>query len=377
MFKKRKILFIIPTVEKGGAERVFSTLLNNLNYTLFEVICVLYEDKIHYDLPLKRIKLICLNTPGSDLFFIKIISTIKRYFLLKKIYKSERPDVIYSFMTTVNITAVLSSFGIKFLGKLYISVHNMASLQGGGFNAFIIKLFIKKIYPLSSGIIAVSEGVKKDLIKNYSIAEKNISVIYNPIDIEYVLKQKSASDIPPELNMLQEKYIVNIGSLNRQKGQDDLIRALKIVVNKIDCKLMIIGEGPERANLLLLAKELGIGHRLVFMGFQDNPFQYLKFSKVFVSSSLWEGFGVAIVEAMACDVPVIATNCPSGPDEIIEDNIDGILIPVADPKTMANAIIRVLEDEQLSVRLKLNGLKKAEEFSVKISIKKYEALFLS
>ncbi len=140
-------------------------------------------------------------------------------------------------------------------------------------------------------------------------------------------------------------------------------------------RLVILGDGGKRSNLEKLARQLGIERQVTFLGFQTNPFKYLARSDIFVLSSLWEGFALVIVEAMACGIPVISTRCPSGPDEIITDGVNGLLVPVADETALAEAILRLLKDKKLAVKLAQAGTKRAEDFAITKIIKQYEAIF--
>jgi glycosyltransferase involved in cell wall biosynthesis len=375
MIEKKKILFIIPTIEGGGAERVLSTILNNIDYDKFAISCVLFENKIGYSIPIDKINIIDMNLPGDKRIVQKFLLFFKRYSLLRKIYKSLKPDIVFSFMSTVNLLAIISTITFKNI-KLYISVHNTTSVKQIKIQkkmGFLYDFLIRVLYPMSDKIIAVSKGIQEDLIVNYKIAPNKILVIYNPVDIDYIDKLKY--DNKPSVFSGNVPCIINIGSLIEQKGQQYLIGALKIVKEKIDCRLVILGQGREHTNLMNYAKKCGVEDSVIFTGFQTNPYSFLNHADVFVLSSLWEGFGVVIIEAMACGVPVISTRCPSGPDEIIEDEHDGLLVKVADEVAIAEAIERVLSNKAFANELKTNALKKAELFSVKGIIKEYESLF--
>ena len=151
---------------------------------------------------------------------------------------------------------------------------------------------------------------------------------------------------------------------------------LKLVLEKTPVRLMILGDGPEKEKLTHLAFQMGLSKDVAFLGFQENPFKYMKKASVFVLSSLQEGFGNVIIEAMACGAPVISTNCPTGPGEIIQHMENGILVPVGGQQQMAQAILAVLENPALAKKLSLEGKKRAEFFSVEKSVKEYEKVFL-
>ena len=140
----------------------------------------------------------------------------------------------------------------------------------------------------------------------------------------------------------------------------------------IQCKLIILGEGKEKENLLKLVEKLGLNDRVSFEGFQENPYKYLARSTVFVLSSLYEGFPNVLLEAMALGIPSVATRCPTGPDEIITEGVDGVLIPPADEKAIADAIKKLLLDEDLRKRLSEAGKRRIQDFAVEKIVKQYE-----
>jgi glycosyltransferase involved in cell wall biosynthesis len=167
------------------------------------------------------------------------------------------------------------------------------------------------------------------------------------------------------------------GRLKALKGFDYLIDALVAVRKTVPAHLWIVGEGEERSALELKIKRLGLEGCVRLVGFQENPFKYMAAADVFVLSSLYEGFGNVIVEAMACGVPVVATNCPYGPGEIIEDGKNGILAPPADAAALAAAILRVLKDEDIRKKLSIEGKNRASDFNAHTIAAAYGDLFLS
>ncbi|OGP30994.1 MAG: hypothetical protein A2073_01515 [Deltaproteobacteria bacterium GWC2_42_11] len=163
--------------------------------------------------------------------------------------------------------------------------------------------------------------------------------------------------------------------MTQQKGFDYLLKAFSIVLSEgIACRIVIMGKGKEEGFLKKLAKQLNISDRVDFLGFQQNPYRYMLHSTVFVLSSLYEGFPNVLLEALALGVPSIAARCPTGPEEIIADGVNGLLVPPADEKSLAEAIKRLLTDEALRKRLGEAGKKCAEDFRVAKIIKEYEAV---
>ena len=138
--------------------------------------------------------------------------------------------------------------------------------------------------------------------------------------------------------------LLGAGKFKPQKDLSTLIRAFAMIRASRPARLIILGEGPQRKTLQALCTELGVLEDVAFPGFVDNPFAYMARSKVFVLSSAWEGFGMVLAEAMACGCPVVSTDCPSGPAEILEDGRYGPLVPVSDPEKMSAAIASTLDD---------------------------------
>lgn len=193
--------------------------------------------------------------------------------------------------------------------------------------------------------------------------------------------------------------IINSGRLTYQKGQWHLIRAFKrISIRYPNIKLAILGKGDLENELISLIHKLELDEKVILLGYQSNPFKYIYNSKIFVLSSLFEGFGNVILESMACGIPVISTDCKSGPQEIIFENFDinksvsdisygkyGVLVPVFDGKTdfteselsreevlLADSIIKLIEDDNLINKYICNGIKRVENFTLSEIIKKWE-----
>jgi glycosyltransferase involved in cell wall biosynthesis len=221
-------------------------------------------------------------------------------------------------------------------------------------------------------IVTPSEGVKRDLINNFGASEKKISVIYNGIDIKRV---RDMSQEPPDTtDVFEGKTIVTSCRLNAQKDFTTLLKAFREVRKIVESKLIIIGDGELREEITRLAETLGLSEDVVITGFKRNPFRILRSADVFVLSSFFEGFPNVIVEAMALGIPVVATDCPSGPAEIIQNGVNGLLVPVMDYHRMAEAILNVLTDETLRKEFAFKGKERAEVFQMNDMIESYRRL---
>jgi glycosyltransferase involved in cell wall biosynthesis len=141
------------------------------------------------------------------------------------------------------------------------------------------------------------------------------------------------------------------------------------------CKLVILGEGPDRSRLEKLVVGLGLCDDVALPGFDENPYSAMRHATAFVLSSLYEGFGNVLVEALAVGTPVVSTRCPVGPDEIITDGVTGLLVPPADDEALAQSILRILDDSELRRKLSANGPARAADFGLERSVAQYESAF--
>jgi glycosyltransferase involved in cell wall biosynthesis len=231
---------------------------------------------------------------------------------------------------------------------------------------------IKKAYKNADSIIVVSEGEKDDLIENFSVPERLVEVVYNPIDIKSI-RHMSAVDTDLDID---KPVIVSVGRIIYSKGFDILLKAFRMVRDRIDCRLLILGKGVERERLERMSEALGLGKDIVFLGFHHNPFKFMRKALLFCTATRYEGLGNAIIEAMALGLPVIATDCRSGPGETLMNGEYGILVPPEDPEAIADAIIRVLSDSQIRKRLSDLSLKRAGDFSLDKALSRWEEIVL-
>jgi glycosyltransferase involved in cell wall biosynthesis len=236
----------------------------------------------------------------------------------------------------------------------------------------INRFLIGKLYPSSQSIIAVSYGVKRDLIENFNIPEEKVSVIYNPYDIDDI-KIKSQEEVKHKwLNNQEYQTIITVGHLEKPKNYTLLIKAYKKAIEELpNARLIIIGEGSELKRLTNLVSIFDLTNKIDFTGKLKNPFSYISRADLFVLSSDTEGFPNVLVEAMICGCPVISTDCPSGPNEIIEHGKNGILVPTADEKAMSEAIISLIQDNELRNSLIAYAKYSAHNYSLEIILKQY------
>ena len=197
---------------------------------------------------------------------------------------------------------------------------------------------IKKLsYPYANRIIAISNGVKDSLVKDIGIDPTKIHVVYNPSADPNIIKF-SKEIVPQEFLKSDIPTLISIGRLVPQKDYMTLLKAFNISSKKLKSRLVIIGEGQERSSIEKYVKDKNMDNEIILLGYQSNPWKYLTNSDLFILSSKWEGFGNVIVEAMLLGIPVISSDCPSGPSEILEKGKLGDLFSVGDHDRLATLI---------------------------------------
>lgn len=367
--KKYKILFVMLSLGGGGAEKMLIHLLRHINRNLFWPVLAVFNKTGFY------LNQIPVDVVTIDLGKKSPMSFFRLVRQLSKIIQKVKPALIISFLSYPNYITILARFISQFNAPIILSEQNnlsksLANQRFGNAKARIVRL----TYPKAQRIIAASQGVKKDLIDRYFISPDKCFVIYNSIEMEKITELAKAQINHPWFGD-EVPIITTAGRLTRQKNYPLLIEAFAKAQRNTKIRLSILGEGEDRNSLEELVNKLGIQDKVVFFDFQKNPFKYITKSDIFVLSSSWEGFGIVIIEAMACGVPVISTSCPSGPDEIITNGVNGLLVPVNDTEAMADAILKLLKDEPLRKRLADAGKKRAEDFRVEKMIARYEKVF--
>ena len=342
-----KILFIISSLGGGGAERVVSLLANQLSDMHDITIGTFSSEKSVYPLcnNIRHKKLNLLK--NSKNIWQKISNVYDRITTLKRFFKDEKPDVIISFMTHTNILSIIASK----LNNQKILISEDTSYDF--YNSQILFLIRKLIYPFSNFLVVKTIADKQ----NYNFV-KNKVVISNP------LPNLIENKIVPK-----EKIILAVGRLDNQKGFDVLIEVFKQI--DTDWKLIIAGDGIEKNNLLSLIDNTT---NIKLIGRVDNIFDYYNKSSIFVLSSRREGFGNVLIEAMSCKCAVVSFDCPYGPSEIIENNINGLLIENQNQKELKESIELLIENQNLRDRLANEAIKVEEKYNIDKIAKEWEKI---
>ncbi|RMF24213.1 MAG: glycosyltransferase [Cyanobacteria bacterium J083] len=282
--------------------------------------------------------------------------------------KKEKPLALLSSGHYVNEVALWAKSFSLTSTRLVVSEHNILSVNAKlTTHERLSPLLAKLFYGWADGIIAVSQGVAKDLVSITNLDPSRIRVIYNPIITPELLDKSQELPDHPWFQPGEPPVILGVGRLEPQKDFPTLIRAFAQVRRIKPCRLVILGRGKEKAKLEALIRELDLENEVVLLGFVNNPYAYIAKAAVFVLSSVWEGLPTVIIEAMALNTPVISTDCESGPAEILAEGKYGFLVPVGDSKAMAEKILNVLSDNY-SPSIPANWL---EQFTLKTATEKY------
>jgi glycosyltransferase involved in cell wall biosynthesis len=222
-------------------------------------------------------------------------------------------------------------------------------------------------------LVVPSHGVREDLVENFFASPRRLQVVHNGIDLEAV-RRKARDPLPATAPKKERPWLISASRLSPEKGLDVLLEAFARLRRHLDADLVLLGEGPDRPRVERLASEMGVAANLILPGFQPNPFPWIARSEVYAQASRLEGFGNALVEAMALGVPVVSTACRWGPIEILAEPGSGLLVPVDDPAALGVALERVLREKTLRSGLSEGGQRRAEAFSFATMLDGYECV---
>jgi glycosyltransferase involved in cell wall biosynthesis len=330
---------------EGGVERMLVNLCRGMveHGHPVDLVLVRSESKHLASLPasIRVVNLGARHTFGS-------------VFALADYLKREKPRALLAAKDRAAQVAVVARWlsGVRCRLVFRIGTTASAALEGRSVVRRLVRFLpMRCLYRFADVIVGVSHGVAEDIKAITGLPDKKFRVIGNPV-ITPELEPLSKEPVKhPWLGEGQPPVIMGIGRLTRQKDFPSLLRAFARLSNPGGCRLLILGEGRDRKALLTLADDLGIGDRVDLIGFQPNPYTYLRRASLFVLSSAWEGSPNVLTEAMALGIPVVATDCPSGPREILDGGRIAPLVPVGDDVQLASAMHRVLRDPPRPGRL--------------------------
>lgn len=355
------IAIVLHDLRGGGAERAVLRLARGMAVAGRPIELVLVKGEGAYlpEIP-SGITVTILDQPRVSQAIGALAAHLRR----------TRPKAVLSALTHMNLATVMAVRLSGIRPRVVLSERNQISSKAREASTAWQRTLYRAVplfYRAADAIVAVSGGVARDLASFGRLPEKNIHVIHNPVfdvDVETLARAPVSH---PWFEQKGPPIILAVGRLHRQKGFDILLEAFAVARAEIDCRLVILGEGPERAALLATAERLGLAYDIDMPGFCENPFPLMARAGAFVLSSRWEGFPNALVEAMACGAPAVACDCPSGPQEILSGGRYGALVPVENPQALGRALIATLAarpDTQTSQM-------RAQSFSVAAAAKQY------
>lgn len=364
-------MFFLPSLGSGGAERQVVRMVQFLDQ-YWDIYIVVVKGGGEY---LEQIqdpqRYIVLDSPR---FPSSIITVLGSYLRLRNVIDEVKPAIIYSLLNHCNVATYLS------LRKAKTKPIHIAGVQNNIVEerkaaSFLGKImydhFLPKVFEAAEAIIALSKGVKASLSQEYKISPKKVFQIYN---VGF-----TSPEIPSSVEELPGKpALVACGRLEMQKNYPMMLEVLRYIVDKFpEAVLTILGQGRLKGELVAMSSRFGLTDNIVWRGFVSNPFEVIKGADIFLLTSDFEGFGNVVVEAMAVGTPVVATDCPYGPGEIIQGGHQGKLVKCGDVQKMVeeiNGIMALSEIELL--QMKNDASKRANDFSLEIIGQQHQELFL-
>lgn len=330
--ERKKVLFLLPSLTGGGAERVFTTLLRHLDRTRFEPHLALLQAQGAYmgDIP--------KDVPIHDLNVSRVRYALPK--ILRMIWKM-RPQTILATMGHLNIALIAAKPCFPPDTNLVVreAVIPSALFREENQNVRLWGWLYRTFYKRADKVVCLSDSMVSDLVENFGIPREKLVRIYNPVDTE---KVREIAEIGGNPFSGTGPHIVAAGRVCKQKGFDILISAMPAVLERFpDAQLVILGEGPLEAELKQQAQNLGLHEKVVFLGFQANPWRYLKHAGAFILPSRYEGLPNVLLEALAVGTPVVVSDCPGGIREIRESVGNMAVVPPENPGALAEAIIAV------------------------------------
>lgn len=368
-FHRPRLLFVINSIGSGGAERVLDQILRATDHLgqNYECHLVLLDDQPEYRTFPRLSGRHCLAAQGS---------LVKSVIRLRKLVRQLRPVAVVSMLVRANIATVLATRGTEagaILGeRMHLSSHLAGRYRGTAL--WCLRKLPRLLYRQADTVIAVSEGVAKDLVDIFAVPAAKVQTINNPYDLQAIT---AAGARTPTIG-LPESYLVAVGRLVAAKGFHELIEAYRCAAP--NSALVILGDGPERERLAGQIAAAGLEERVLLVGYLPDPFPVIARARALVSASHNEGFPNAIAEAMVLGRPVLATDCPSGPAELlgaqagdvgnVKEAPYGLIVRDHDLSGLV-AGLRQLENDVLRLRLGAAASKRMQSFTAERVIATY------
>jgi glycosyltransferase involved in cell wall biosynthesis len=403
--ERQRIAFLLDNLAGGGAEQVLLNLARGFRERGYSVDLLVCDPrgKLAANVP-DNVNLVLLKRAGMPASLLdvaradlraailllgllirqgKLPSSLRYLPLIARYLVEHRPAVLMSALPKSNINAILASKLARVDTRVTLGVHiHLSALeavarQQGKMRMHYLRPLMQHIYRNAEHLVAVSAGVASDAAEFLAVDPARISVIYNPVAPHDLDARIAADPQHPWLSDTASPLILSIGRLVEQKNFPLLLHAFALLRRQRPARLMILGGDPESAKqqrryqqLLALAGQLRVQADVELVRYVDNPYAYLSRASLFALSSRFEGFGNVIIEALLCGCPVVSTDCPSGPAEILDHGRFGTLVPIDDPQALAQAMQNGLDAPVDRAVLRARG----QEFGVEAAVQRYERL---
>ncbi|MFN3470287.1 MAG: glycosyltransferase [Novosphingobium sp.] len=382
-----RCLFLMGSWVGGGAERVTAKLMERVDTTRFDVRLGLLRASGPYLDSIDPARVIVapqsedhFRFEGENRALFKPATLTKAAFhgpaAFRHIIGQVQPDVVMSFFKGTALLTWLAMRGMSPKPRWIIREGNnvLAVADRESPNALIKSLSLRltrHVYRKADAILTNSSDMACGLVGDLRLGATQVRMINNPIDLEAI-----ATAVAQPVHELPERpFIVNVGRLAYQKGQDTLLSAYASSGLWRTHDLVLLGEGPCLGELRALAATLGVARHVRFTGFVANPYAWMARAQLMVQPSRWEGFPTALAEGLACGVPVIHADCSYGPRDIVEPGISGEIVPVDDAATLARVMAGMIADPEHRARLVAAGKARVQRFAVDAMVAHYETLF--
>jgi len=362
----KKVTLFLPSMANGGAERVMLNIAQGLaRQSDIDVDLLLvsatgpYMDQIG-----DGIRVVDLNASR----IITSLPSVIRYL------RKEKPTSVLSALDTTNLVMIWAKLLGRSQSRVVVSVHcNFTSALEGAKNyrAKFLPMLVGYFYKKADAIVAVSKGVATDLEQSTGIRRDTVDVLVNPVITNDLKIKQKAQPRHPWFADIGSDIILGIGRLTHQKNFHLLLYSFADVLKEREAKLLILGSGDQEAELKELCKKLLITEHVDFAGFVENPYAYLSHARLFVLSSRYEGLPTVLIEALHCGIEVISTNCPSGPEEILEGGELGTLVPVENQTELSRAMVNSLAKTK-----KVVPAEKLSQYHHEVVVQNYRDLLL-
>ena len=376
--RRLKVLYVLPNLDYGGTTRIAISLASRAVRDGFSVKIVVLRGGAFLKKVPPSVEVICLMEGNNVAQMPTILKGVFLIVKLAHLFKKERPNVVISDVTWLSTLVILCKLICRTHFGLLIRVGNLKS-RGPRKRSLIgtlERLSIRYLFPRADRIIVPSNAVKEDLMKYFKMPKEKITVIPNPVEIEEIQLKSLEPPVNYPSLITGEPVFVTVCRLSERKGVRYLIEAFAVISNQIKAHLVIIGDGPQRKEFEELVRRLGLSSRVHFLGHIPDPFSYVKRATACIHPALWDGFGYAVVEAMACGTPPIVLANSGGPAEIVEDGKNGLVVEPANISELGNAMLRLAKDAELRRHLADGALQTVRQYAAEEVISSYERLII-